>query len=254
MTEQRPPARPSRTRTATVAAVTGAVVLALTGLSARTAAPVVAAVTTQTVTAAADTYVDSSRPTTNFGSRSTIYADGDPSIALLVQFAIPATSQAFSKATLRLYTSSSSAQGLTVATTSATAWDEAGVTWATAPAATSQVGQVPSVSAGTWATLDLATAVVPGATLTLRVTTPGTRQVAVRSRESGAATTPQLVLQTTSSAPTPTPTPTRPRPRRRPRPDPDVDGDGDPDPGSDVDGRSAAGVSDSGCILLSVVP
>ena len=209
MTQQMPaPFRRTRSRAVTVAAVTAASALALTGLAARSAAPVVAAVTTETVQTSADAYVDSSRPTSNFGSRSTLYADGDPARALLVRFEIPATSEPVTKATLRLYISSTSAQGLTAAATNGTVWDEARVTWATAPAAASQVGQVPSVTAGTWATLDLTSAASPGTTLTLRVTTPGTRQVAVTSREKGAATAPQLVLERTVSAPTPTPTPT----------------------------------------------
>ena len=174
MTQQMPThPRRTRSRAVTVAAVTAASALALTGLAARSAAPVVAAVTSETVTAVADTYVDSSRPTSNFGSRSTLYADGDPARALLVKFAIPATSEPISRATLRLYVSSSSAQGLTAAATPDVGWDEATVTWATAPGGTTQAGQVASVTAGTWATLDLTSAVSPGTTLTLRRDDPG---------------------------------------------------------------------------------
>jgi hypothetical protein len=209
---QRKPTQPhpTRTRAAAVAAVTAAMAVALAGLGTRGAAPVVAAVTSEAVPASADAYVDSSRPAANFGARSTLYADGDPARAILVRFVIPATSQPIGRATLRLYASSTSAQGLTAAATTGAAWDEATVTWATAPAATTQVGRVTSVTAGTWATLDLTSAVSPGTTLTLRVMTRGTRQVAVAARERGAATAPRLVLERTVSDPTPTATPTTP--------------------------------------------
>jgi Glycosyl hydrolase family 99/Calcineurin-like phosphoesterase len=188
------------------------IVLALTllGLAAGASmgrSPVGAAPVTTTVVATADTYVDSSAPTVNFGSRSTVYADGQPERAVLVKFAVPPGIGDVTRATLRLYVAGSSPAGVG-ARASTSDWEESTVTWDSAPPPGAELGAVPGVTGDSWADVDVTAGVRAGDDVTLWVDTSGPRRVSILARESGEAFAPQLVIQTEPSSPSPESSPT----------------------------------------------
>src|SRR5688572_14371043 len=63
-----------------------------------------AATVTQVITASADTYVDSSTPSTALGTQSTLSADASPTRYTFVRFNLSAVSGTITAATLRLHT------------------------------------------------------------------------------------------------------------------------------------------------------
>ncbi len=197
-------------RTLRVPALLAASVLALGVTLAQVPARVSAATATTTLDAVADTYLDSTKPTANFGSRSTLYADASPTRAVLLRFAVPASPDPVTRAVLRVYVTGPSPSGIAVAQT-AGGWGEPNVTWSTAPAAGAPLGDAAAATKGTWATVDVTGAVTPGLELDLRVTTPGSRQVGLAAKEAGSATAPKLVIETAPVG-SPSPTPVSPSP------------------------------------------
>lgn len=154
-----------------------------------------------TVTASRDTYVDVDRASASFGTRTTIYADAQPTRAILLRFDVPALRAPIRSATLRLYVSGSNAAGLEVHAASPE-WDEATVGWGAAPTAGPLVGSARSLAAGSWVDIPLTSRVVAGTPLGLWVATTGAQAIAVGAREG--ARPPELVL---SVAGTPEPVP-----------------------------------------------
>ncbi len=200
------PVRAPRPRLASALAVGGVAGALLAGTALiPAAAPLAAAATSLTVTASADTYVDSARPASNFGARTSMNADGSPAQAMLLRFSIPAGTTVH-RATLRLLPTGDGGTGLAAHITT-TSWTETGATWSNAPRAGARVASVPVVTSGTWAELDITSIAQAGGLVNLWVTTPGERRIPIRTREAGASSAPQLVLEL-AATPTPSPTPT----------------------------------------------
>ena len=139
----------------------------------------------------ADSYVDSSSPTTNYGTSTSLRFDGSPIVQSYLMFDLTGISGTITKATLRVYANTASSAGYTVGATGST-WTETGLNAGNAPAVGASVGGSGAIAAGSWTTVDVTVLVVSGK---LSVVMSGINSTAVRlsSRESG-ATAPQLVL------------------------------------------------------------
>ena len=164
-----------------------------------------------TFTPVADSYVNQSSPTNNWGTSNTLYVDGSPLVRSYLRFNVTGvTTGTVTKVTLRIYANSKSSAGLSVNKVTDTAWQETAINYNNAPAMGSMVGTSPAVSAVGWVAVDVTSSVQANGLLSLAVLTSGSTAINMSARESG-ANAPQLVVETNSgSSPTQTPTSTRP--------------------------------------------
>src|SRR3954471_4729607 len=167
-----------------------------------------AAATTATFTPAADSYVDNSLPSTNYGTLTKIRTDGSPVVRSYLRFDVQGWVPG-SRATLRLMPTSTLASGasLQVARVTDTTWGERTITAANAPVVGSVLATTPLPVAGTWLSADVTPAISASGLVSFALTSTNTTAEALASREAGAASAPQLVIDppaTDSTPPTPT--------------------------------------------------
>jgi hypothetical protein len=151
--------------------------------------------TTQTFVALADTYVRANEPLAGFGKNGELRVDDTPTARSYIRFEIFGIPVAIARATLRLYTLTSSGDGFQVRA-SGNSWIESRTTYRNAPAVGRLIAQSGSFFAGQWVSIDVTSAVRSGSmTVDLALVGIGERQLAVASRErTGHA--PQLVVVT----------------------------------------------------------
>ena len=184
----------------------------------------VQAATASTFTPVADTFVDSTYPNTNFGTRVVLRADASPVQHSYLRFSVANLPAAVTQATLSVYANDSNAAGFKVAGVANNTWGETTMTYNTAPPIGSVVSSSGSVTAGHWYSVDV-TSLVPGNGLvSMALLSTSSSSTRYASRESGSTTAPKLVVQTsstttttaasssstTTTAPSPTTTTTKP--------------------------------------------
>jgi hypothetical protein len=146
-----------------------------------------------TFTPTADSYVDPSKPTTNYGISSTIRVDGSPVVRSYLRFNVQIGSGRITRATLRIHVNSASTAGLGARSVTG-AWTETTLTNTNAPAlGGSNVGSSTNAIAGTWLSMDVTALVTGNGDVDIGVITPGTTAISLSSRES--ANAPQLVVE-----------------------------------------------------------
>ena len=148
---------------------------------------------TVTLLPVADGYTDSSTPTSNYGTSTSLRFDGSPVVRSYLRFDLSGVSGTITRATLRVYANTASSAGYSVGGTTTT-WTESGLTAANAPSVGASVGGSGSIMAGSWTSVDV-TALLAGNQLGLALSGLNATAVRLSSRESG-ATAPQLVLET----------------------------------------------------------
>ncbi len=159
-----------------------------------------------------DAYVRSGKyAKRTYGASSSLHADrddGGTQEEAYVRFDVPSTAGA--GATLRLWVTSSSANAIDIYE-AAPDWSESTLTWDTRPARGALLGSITRASSSTWVTLDVSTATVAGAPLSLALIPRSSDGVAFGSRERSSGQ-PELVLESMPSEPLPpdggTPPPT----------------------------------------------
>lgn len=186
----------SRTRWA-LPLVVAAVGVALFGLGAVGSSPATAA--QSTFTASADTYVDASTPTTNYGASAALAVDGSPVQRSFVRFTVANLTEPVTSATLRLHvgnlSGAGSSNGGTVAAVADATWSETAVTWNAQPAVGGVLGALGSVARNTWYDVPVTGAVTGNGTFAFAVTSANANNALFDARESGASG-PQLVVTT----------------------------------------------------------
>ncbi len=167
--------------------------------------------TTLTFSPAADTYVESDLPTTNFGTATTIIADNSPIKTMLLRFAVSGISgRQVLSAKLRLYCVDPSSVGGTFHRVADTSWNESTVNWNTAPAGdATTLASLGAVAANTWYELDVTKLVSGDGAVSVNATSTSSDGAHYASKEGAAGFAPQLIV-TTSSAPADTTSPTPP--------------------------------------------
>jgi parallel beta-helix repeat protein len=139
-----------------------------------------------------DSWVDESQPTTNFGARTQLRADGSPTVTSYLAFEVPAN-VAVTTATLRIYVNSNHSVGFLVHPVGDSNWTERGITYATAPAYGEAIAGSGPFAAGTWVEVDLTALVTGSGRVSIALTTPSPTAMSLGSRES--ATAPMLILE-----------------------------------------------------------
>ena len=165
------------------------------------AAPVLA--TTFSFTSVADSYTNSARPTSNYGTQTSVRVrNSSTSHRAYLRFTVAGLDGAVQSAKLRLFVVDASPQGGTVHRTTG-AWTEMGLNWNNAPPLDATVlATAGKVVAGTWIELDVTSAVTGNGDVNLGIQTTNSNSTLYASRE--AAEDPTLVV-TTASGPPPAP-------------------------------------------------
>jgi hypothetical protein len=161
---------------------------------------------TVTFSASADTYVDSSRPTVNFGSLNKLRSDGSPVVRSYLRFDVQGLSGSVTKATLSLLPASSLAAVLTAHSVADNGWSESTLTDRTAPPIGVALGSVQSVVSGTALSFDVTPAVPGNGAASFALTNASSAAMSLWSREAGGTRAPQLTVVTTTAPPPPPPT------------------------------------------------
>lgn len=163
----------------------GAVTLGII-VSALHGAPALGSGRTQTFAAVADAYVTPRGPRRNYGSARKLLVGGAPAARTYIRFNLRALTGNVTRATLRLYAVRASATGFGVHSVGRAPWTERTITFRSAPSLNDRVGRsARATKPGKWATVDVTKAVRGGGTLSLALTSFGTRAGAFASRESG---------------------------------------------------------------------
>jgi hypothetical protein len=156
---------------------------------------------TQTFAPTDDTYASFTDSTTPQGSRPYVRIRADSSGSpkrTFLKFSVSGVSGPVTSATLRMYSIWNSASGIQVRSAD-TNWSEQTLTWVNAPAYSSTVTAAStSYPANVWISLNVTPLVTGNGTYSFALTTPS-GETMLASKEGGAATAPQLLIQTSGS-------------------------------------------------------
>jgi hypothetical protein len=148
-----------------------------------------------TLTPAADAYVISTTPDSNFGTSTSLRADASPITLSYVKFNVQGLSGPPHNATLRIFFNSSSTTGVNIKGVTDTSWGETTITYNNAPAVNAATaGSSGAVStAGTWVNINITSLISGNGLVSMAITTTNSTNINLASRESG-ANSPQLII------------------------------------------------------------
>ncbi|MEX2314557.1 MAG: DNRLRE domain-containing protein, partial [Thermomicrobiales bacterium] len=155
----------------------------------------------------ADALVNSTKPTTNYGTAKNLAATTFPGQKSYLTFDLTAI-EAVDRATLRVFSISRNWGGMQLRSVPNAAWDESTITWRTAPETNDRVVSVPqrSVQNG-WLEIDVTSLVAGGGITSMALVPVSGSQMSLASRESNYQ--PVLLIEPAAAQPEPpSPTPT----------------------------------------------
>ena len=137
-----------------------------------------------TILPSADSYVNSSNPSSNYGSSSILRTDGSPDLHSFLQFNVNNLGEKLiSKAQLFVFASSRTNKGLNIWSVNDNGWQEDMITYQNAPALGDLLGFVSSGNTGVWLSLDVTSFITGEGVYSMGISTPGTTAISLRSRE-----------------------------------------------------------------------
>jgi hypothetical protein len=152
---------------------------------------------TVTVTPVADTYVDSTVPTTKFGTSLKLRTDGSPLVRSFLRFNVQGAAGTVTRATLRIFANTSNSTGYEIHSVGDNSWSETSLDWNNQPVfAAAATGKSGAVTGATWTSVDVTPLVSGDGLVSFAMTSSSTTATSFASRETGASTAPQLVIQT----------------------------------------------------------
>lgn len=157
------------------------------------ATTVASTVANVTVTAVADAHVQQNRPRQNFGSSSRLKVDATPKTNTYLKFDVTGVTAPPSKATLRVFSRTSSSSPARAHTVGSTGWAERRLTWRNAPDIGPSIDSSGPVTKGRWVSFTVTRQVSGNGRVAFAVTTRNSRGAAFVSREG--ARKPQLVIE-----------------------------------------------------------
>jgi hypothetical protein len=113
-----------------------------------------------------------------------------------LRFNVQGVNGTVSRATLRIYANSASTAGISLWRVSDNTWTESTLNYNNAPAVGSLISSSPSLSSGTWISIDVTAYVTGNGTYNLALTTPGSTAISFASRQA-VTNSPQLIVETT---------------------------------------------------------
>ena len=158
-----------------------------------------------TLAPVADAYVDSSTPSTNYGTDAQLIVDASPVRESFLRFNLSALRGTVQDARLRLHvadvTNAESPNGGTVALVDNNSWTEAGLAYTNRPTSWgATVASIGAVNRNTWVEIPVTSAVTTGGQLTLGIRSTNNDGAFYDSRQT-TATAPQLIVTTGSATP-----------------------------------------------------
>lgn len=164
------------------------------------------------VTAEADAYTSAAAPTTNYGTINWMHATPIPLQANYVRFKVQNLTGQVTKATLQLYSRTSSSEGLSIYTVS-NAWDERTITHQLRPT-------IPATAFATTGAItewvrnyaDVTSAVSGNGTISLALLARSSTDVRLASQEAGVNAAARLIIDTSEVTGPPPPPPPPPPP------------------------------------------
>ncbi len=142
----------------------------------------------------ADSYVNSTSPTANYGSATTLRADGSPDLHSYVRFTVTSLGGLpITRARLLFHMNSTAKAGMQALAVSDNTWGEKSVNYGNAPALGGTITNSGALATGTWVTLDVTAYVTGEGTYSFGIITPGASAISFSSRESGSLA-PQLIV------------------------------------------------------------
>jgi hypothetical protein len=148
--------------------------------------------------AVADAFVAGDVTATNYGNSAFLKADTSPTFQSYLRFYVGDVSGTVTKATLRLYTTSSSVTGYQIKRVNSQGWEEGKITFANAPAPGATIGSSGSFVANNWTSVDVTSLVDGEGVYDLALTTTSTATLNFNSRNAG-SNRPRLVVETTAT-------------------------------------------------------
>jgi hypothetical protein len=145
------------------------------------------------LTPTADSYVDASQPTVNFGTSAQLRVDGSPVVRSYLTFNVTGVSGTVTSATLRVFATSAQSLGYDAYSVADTSWGETTITDANAPPfGATKLGSSGKVTANTWTSVDVTSAVTGNGLVSFGLSTTNSTALALSSRTG--ANPPQLVV------------------------------------------------------------
>jgi hypothetical protein len=144
--------------------------------------------------AQADSYVDSSKSTSNYGSSTTLYADVNPAKRSYFLFDVQGISGSVQRATLSIAGKSSSP--VAVFAVSDTSWGEQSITWSNAPSLGSALGSLSFPASGGRASIDVSSTVKSSGKVSFALTSAAPSGARFSSREGDSYGAPSLTVET----------------------------------------------------------
>lgn len=143
----------------------------------------------------ADSYVNETSPTTNYGSNLALRTDGSPIIRSYLRFNVQGMSGNVTRATLRIFANTASSAGCSANGVSDNTWTESTINYTNAPPVGSALSSSGPFGAGVWINLDVTAYITGNGTYNLALTPLGTTAISFASSE--ASNAPQLIVETT---------------------------------------------------------
>lgn len=163
---------------------------------------------TQSFVAAADAYVSSADPSTNFGSDTGLVVDdappgGNARVAhAYLRFNVEGLDAPVTSATLRLFALAGDKGGFDVSGVPDTSWLEDEITWNNAPARAAGVDASGGFESGSWVSVDVTSLVSGNGPVAVELRSSWTwSPMELASREDGGSRAPKLVVETTAVPP-----------------------------------------------------
>ena len=170
-----------------------------TGTQAATSTPASTSGGSLTFSPVADTCIDASHPSTNYGISTMVRTDASPVIQTYLLFNVQGISGSVTSAKLRVYANSSSSMKYDVRSVSNTSWGEKTLTYNNAPAASSVINSsAPSFAANSWTEVDVTSLIQTNGLVSLALTSANNTAVSFSSKEG--THPPQLIVQTGAGA------------------------------------------------------
>jgi len=134
----------------------------------------------------ADTYVNSSNPTTNYGSAIVWRTNSSPVLNGYLRFTVQGLAgYTVQHAYLKVYANSSGSAGIKSLAVADNSWGENTITYNNAPPMGAVLGTSGAFTSGTWVTIDVTSYITGEGTYSFGITTPGTTQISFAAKESG---------------------------------------------------------------------
>ena len=132
----------------------------------------------------ADTYVSASSPTTNYGNATTFRLDASPDLHSYLRFQVQGTMGVpITRATLKIYTNTTSSIGVQALGVSNTTWGETTTNYNNAPALGSLLASSGAVTANTWVSLNITPYITGDGIYSLGVQTTSSSAMSFPSKE-----------------------------------------------------------------------